>query len=158
LKRLVTDYTFDPAAHTVTFNGYAAVDLRGLIIITNVTRNIIVYSFADMESPYSLGGAAATNIVTLDYDTTKMVASDKLQIYYDDVEADAAFFGGVGQDQRMDWDINGNLVYMGQNATAGVAEADTNWRISKLTWTNGNLTRIEGPLTGSWTDRVAIAW
>jgi len=158
LKRLVTDYTFDPAAHTVTFNGYAAVDLRGLIIITNVTRNIIIYSFADMESPYSLGGSAATNVVTLDYDTTKMVASDNLQIYYDDVEADAEFFGGVGQDKRMDWDVSGNLVYMGQNATAGVAEADTKWRISKLTWTSGNLTRIEGPLTGSWTGRAAILW
>jgi hypothetical protein len=100
LKRLVTDYTFDPIAHTVTFNGYATVDIRGLIIITNVTRNIIIYSYADLESPYSLGGTSATNVVTLEYDTTKMAAADNLQIYYDDVAADSDFFGGVGQDKR----------------------------------------------------------
>lgn len=159
MKRLITDYTFDPVARTITFDGYAAVDLRGLIIITNVTRNIVIYSYADMESPYSKGLATvALNVVTLAYDTSKMLSGDKLQIYYDDAKADAAFYGGIGQDQRLDWDSSGNLIYMGQNSVAGAAAADTEWRVSKFTWTGANLTRIEGPLVGSWTGRAALSW
>jgi YD repeat-containing protein len=142
----------------VTFNGYATVDIRGLIIITNVTRNIIVYSYADLESPYSLGGTASTNVVTLEYDTTKMAAADNLQIYYDDVAADSDFFGGVGQDKRFDWS-GSDLIYMGQNATAGASEDNTEWRVSKFTWDgSGNPIRIEGPLIGSWTGRAALGW
>ena len=159
MKRLITDYTFDPAGRTLTFNGYAAVDLRGLIIVTNVDANVVIYSYTDFESPYSLGGSAAGNVVTLNYDTTKMGAADNLQVYYDDAAADAAFFGGVGQDQRLDWDASNNLIYMGSNTVPGAAEASSTWMVQKFTWdAGGNLTRIEGPIAGSWTGRAVIVW
>jgi hypothetical protein len=151
----VTDYTFDPAAHTVTSTGYAAVDLKGLIIITNVTRNIIIYSYADMESPYSLGGSAATNVVTLDYDTTKMLAADELQIYYDD-----GTYESIGRlDKRLDYDVEGNIIYLGTHSDVIASEDDLFWYISKFGYdVLGNITRIQGPLTGSWTGRAGLGW
>lgn len=154
MKKLITDYTFDPAVRTVKLNGYAVVDLRGLIIITNVTDNIIIYSYADIESPYSLGKAtAATNVFTLGYDTTKMSASDNLQIYYDDVVGDENW-----KDQRFDYDISNKLIYRGVNIGHDAAVAGTDWFVWKFTYVGENVTRIEGPLVGSWTGRASIAW
>jgi hypothetical protein len=80
MKKLISNYTFNAAARTVALNDYAAVDLEGLLLITNVTDNIIVYNFADPTR----GGGINSNVITLAYDTTTMSNSDALQIYYDD--------------------------------------------------------------------------
>jgi hypothetical protein len=156
VKKLITNYTFSPSARTVTFNGYATVDLRGLIIITNVDANVVIYSYTDLDSPYSLGGSAATNVVTLNYDTTKMGASDKLQIYYDDqsAESDAASSG----DQRYEYNADDNVIYSGTHSLQDADPDDLNWMVSKYTWdASNNCTRIE-TLVGSWTGRALLGW
>ena len=86
MKRLVgTDivggYIFDPAAKTVTFTGLQyTITLANILLITNTTANTIIYNFAD-----STNGAVsfASNVLTLDYNTTSMNATDALQIYID---------------------------------------------------------------------------
>lgn len=83
MKILITDYTFDKTAKTVTFTKLTSVDLSKLLLITNTTSNIIIYNFA---SP-AKGGTVATNVLTLTYDTTAMANTDKLQIFYDDTQA-----------------------------------------------------------------------
>ena len=80
MKTLVTDYAFNASAKTVTLNGFTSIDLEKLLVITNVTDNIIVYNFADATK----GGTVASNVLTLTYDTTSMSNTDKLQIWYDD--------------------------------------------------------------------------
>lgn len=80
MKKLISNYTFDPAARTITFNDYSSVDLQGLLLVTNVTANQIIYNFADP----CYGGGVNGNIVTLTYNTVGMAATDALQIYYDD--------------------------------------------------------------------------
>lgn len=80
MKTLVTNYTFNASAKTVTFNGFTSIDLEKILVITNVTDNIIIYNFADSTK----GGTVATNVLTLTYDTTSMSNTDKLQIWYDD--------------------------------------------------------------------------
>jgi len=74
-------YTFNPTAKTVTFSGLSQqVTLANILLITNVTANIIIYNFAS-----STTGAVSfvNNVLTLDYDTTSMSATDVLQIYID---------------------------------------------------------------------------
>jgi hypothetical protein len=86
MKRLVgTDivggYIFDPAAKTITFTGLQyTITLANILLITNTTANTIIYNFAD-----STNGAVsfASNVLTLDYNTASMNASDVLQIYID---------------------------------------------------------------------------
>lgn len=80
MKVKVINYTFDASAKTVTFTDYSPVLLNSILLITNVTDNIIIYNFADATK----GGTVATNVLTLTYDTTSMDDTDKLLIYYDD--------------------------------------------------------------------------
>lgn len=73
-----------------------------------------------------------------------------------------AILGGIFHDNRYDWDTDGNLIYLGSHeyhnpATSGLDDADY-WDIWKLTWTSGNLTRMEGPLRGNWDSRTTLAW
>ena len=86
MKRLVgTDivggYIFDPAAKTITFTGLQyTITLANILLITNTTANTIIYNFAD-----STNGAVsfASNVLTLDYNSVSMNATDALQIYID---------------------------------------------------------------------------
>jgi hypothetical protein len=86
MKRLVgTDivggYIFNPAAKTITFTGLQyTITLANILLITNTTANTIIYNFAD-----STNGAIsfASNVLTLDYNTASMNATDALQIYID---------------------------------------------------------------------------
>ena len=74
-------YTFNPTAKTVTFSGMSQqITLVNILLITNVTANTIIYNFAS-----STTGAVSfvNNVLTLDYDTTSMSATDQLQIYID---------------------------------------------------------------------------
>lgn len=82
MKKLITNYTFDASAKQVTFTDYATISLEQVLLITNVTDNVIIYNFA------STGGTVATNVLTLDYNTTSMDDTDDLQIFYDDPNYD----------------------------------------------------------------------
>jgi hypothetical protein len=77
----VGSYVFTPASNTITFSGLTqAIALQNFLLITNTTANTIIYNFAD-----STTGAVSfnNNILTLDYDTSAMASTDKLQIYVD---------------------------------------------------------------------------
>jgi hypothetical protein len=86
MKRLVgTDivggYIFDPAAKTVTFTGLQyTITLANILLITNTTANTIIYNFAD---PTNGAVSFASNVLTLDYNSVSMNATDALQIYID---------------------------------------------------------------------------
>lgn len=83
MKIIVDNYTFDASAKTISFDDYAAIDLDNVLLITNVTSNVIIYQF---NKP-SKNGTVATNVLTLNYDTTAMADGDNLQIFYDDPKA-----------------------------------------------------------------------
>lgn len=82
MKKLLTNYTFDPTTGQVALLDYTAVAQESLLLITNVTRGTILYNFADPTH----GGSVAGNVVTLTLDLTGlgMSSGDALQIYYDD--------------------------------------------------------------------------
>jgi len=80
MKKLMTSYIFNAASHTVTFPQLVSLDLQNLMLITNVTAGVIIYNFADSAND----GVSSGNILTLDYNTSSMNNSDRLQIIYDD--------------------------------------------------------------------------
>jgi hypothetical protein len=79
MKALLETYTFSPSTRQVTFITTQTITLERLLLITNVTTNQIIYNFADPNA----GGTIINNVLTLNYNTTSMFASNKLQIYID---------------------------------------------------------------------------
>lgn len=86
MKKLVTDYTFNALSKTITLNGFTSIDLEGLLLVTNVSTNQIIYNFADP----ALGATVSSNVLTLTYDTTAMLNTHALQIFYDDATSPAS--------------------------------------------------------------------
>jgi hypothetical protein len=80
MKKLITKYSFSAADKTVTLLDYTTLKLEGVLLITNVTDNVIIYNFADATK----GGTVSGNVISLDYDTATMDNTDSLQIFYDD--------------------------------------------------------------------------
>ena len=81
MKTLVTNYTFSAAAKQITFTDYPSLKLDQILLVTNVTDNVIIYNFADPTA----GGTLAGNVLTLLYNTTTMSNTDRLQIFIDDL-------------------------------------------------------------------------
>jgi len=87
---LETTYTFTPSTRTITF---PKVILRErLVLITNVTTNQVIYNFSDpnlratsYSTSTSTAGVENTTLV-LNYNTSSMSSSDKLQITIDEYE------------------------------------------------------------------------
>lgn len=86
MKRIAA-YTFDASEKKVTFTEYAAIELKRVLLITNVTggetyQGTIIYNPFDAAK----GGTAATNVLTLEYDTdgAGMDDTDDLMVIYDD--------------------------------------------------------------------------
>lgn len=86
MKVLFENYSFDATAKTVTFNTTDTITLEQLLIITNVSTNKIIYNFADPNA----GGYISNNTLVLNYDTTTMSSSDKLQIFLDNTAIPAS--------------------------------------------------------------------
>lgn len=86
MKIKISNYAFNKTSKQITFNDYTSIDLDGILLITDVTTNKIIYNFADPL----LGGTVTGNVLTLTYDTSSLSDTDKLLIYYDYAEEYAA--------------------------------------------------------------------
>jgi len=95
MKKRLANYTFDASAKQVVFTDVNPIVLAGILLITNVTDNIIIYNFADP----ALGGTVATNTLTLTYDTGSMDDADKLMILYDDAVETVTVTGALTDTQ-----------------------------------------------------------
>ena len=89
-----TAYTFTPSTKTIVIPRY--IPREKLILITNVTTNTVIYNFSDptltatsfstQAGQATWGGAGGTTTIVLNYNTTTMNATDKLQIMIDEYE------------------------------------------------------------------------
>ena len=89
-KRLIFDYTFDPANDKITVDGNVAT--RRLLLITNVTRNIVLFNFADTTKKVlsrTYDNTYETTSFVMQYDCAAMSATDEIQIF---IEEEAAKF------------------------------------------------------------------
>ena len=104
---LEADYHFDPVAKTVHID-QRWIRPERLMLITNVTKNIVIYNFSDPALGFTnwerlgneLAGIAQDDDVspnmigtqvTLKYNTAAMDATDLLQIYVDDASQSVTF-------------------------------------------------------------------
>jgi len=86
-KQYKGNITFDASAQSIVLDGNIQRD--SLLLITNVTDNIIIYNFADSNtalSAYSFSSSTNKTTLTLGYDTTSMDDTDTLQIFVEDAE------------------------------------------------------------------------
>jgi hypothetical protein len=84
---LETGYTFTPSTKMVVIP--RTIQRERLILITNVTTNQVIYNFSDSNlkaTTYTVSGATDTTTVVLNYDTTGMSSTDKLQIIIDEYD------------------------------------------------------------------------
>jgi len=85
---LDTQYTFSPSTKTLTVpNRY--IPQERLLLITNVTQNQVIYNFSDPSlkaTSYvtSMNGATGTTTIVLNYNTTTMSSTDKIQVVVDE--------------------------------------------------------------------------
>lgn len=85
MKAFITPtYTFTPGASGVgtveiTTAGFS-LDIKRLVAIINQTQGVVIYATASPALKYT---NVVGNVVTLNYDTTGMLAADKLQIIYE---------------------------------------------------------------------------
>ena len=84
-------YTFTPSTRTIVIN--KAVPRERLILITDVTSNIVLYNFSDTSltaTSYTIStdasGSTTTTTIVLNYNTTALASTDKLQIIVDEYE------------------------------------------------------------------------
>lgn len=128
-----TDYIFNATNRTITFSN--TITLDQLLLITNVTRNIVVYNFADNL----LGASLTGNVLTLSYNTSSMSSTDVLQIFVEESDATSLVNSTVPAKVQM----------------AGFKDTDGNSQYGKLTENDavatGNAMRKfrDGFITGS---------
>lgn len=79
MKTQIKNYTFNSSTKQISFTDYTTIRLDSILLITNVTDNIIIYNFANQ----SLGGTVLGNVLTLTYNTISMDSGDSLQIFYE---------------------------------------------------------------------------
>ena len=82
MKTLIKNYTFNASAGTISSSRF--LDLESILLITNVTDNVIIYNFADN----STGGSLSGSTLTLTKDCSAMSDSDDLQIFIDEPNTD----------------------------------------------------------------------
>lgn len=80
MKRLIENYTFNPATKQIIITDNENITQEKMLLITNMADGVIIYNFADNNTR----GTIQSNIITLNYDTTTMDSSDKLQIWVED--------------------------------------------------------------------------
>jgi len=86
---LETGYTFTPSTNTIIIP--RVIPRERLILITNVTTNTVIYNFSDSNlkaTSYTVSTSSGTNTTTvvLNYSTTSMSSTDKLQIIVDEYD------------------------------------------------------------------------
>lgn len=87
MKQVITKYVFNPALRTITFPQHDSLDLGRIALVTNVTTGQIIFQFNDVTK----GGVVAGNVLTLNYNTDAMNATDSLRIDYEAVGGDPVF-------------------------------------------------------------------
>ena len=103
---LDTQYTFTPSSKTITIP--RVIQRERLLLITNVTTNQVIYNFSDSTltaTSYTItqgtNSVSPVTTLVLNYNTTSMSSTDKLQITVDEIaeafEPAEAYIDPVGK-------------------------------------------------------------
>lgn len=59
---------------------------------------------------------------------------------------------------KLDYDVDGNIVYRGVNSDAKADDALETWSICKITYDSGNPIQMEYRYKVAWADRAILDW
>lgn len=83
MKKLITGYSFSSNSGIVQLTQYSGLVLENFLLVTNVSKNKIIYNFADSTAGGYITGVG-NNSIKLNYITSGVMAdSDRLQVFYD---------------------------------------------------------------------------
>jgi hypothetical protein len=88
MKQLISNYSYNTVAKTVTLSDFTTVRLDRLQLITNVTTNAIIYNFADSSVATA---TVSGNVITLS--AAPGSNTDKLMVIYDAASGDPTYDG-----------------------------------------------------------------
>jgi len=80
MKTNIINYSFNKTTKQITFKDFTLINLEGIYPIVNTTVGQVIYN----PTKGVFGGTTADNILTLNYDTSLMLNTDKLMIFYED--------------------------------------------------------------------------
>lgn len=90
-----TYYTFNPTTNTITVP--RVIKAERLMLITNVTKNTVIYNFSDPNTGYvsitqdnTIPNRPGT-VIVLEYNCSSMLSTDKLAIVYDEMAETVTF-------------------------------------------------------------------
>jgi hypothetical protein len=137
----IDNYVFDKTAGTITFSDYTSITIERVVMVINVTDNVIIYNFAGSGK----GGTVSGNVLTLAYDTSTMSDTDNLQIIYDDNQASSLIETMVNLKQMFRSMVHPAWVDRGSNRVreTAIIESGTVTTVTTVT-TCGTLTNIDG--------------
>lgn len=95
MKQIIPNYSFNPAAKTVTFTDFVAIERKRILLVVNVSVNKIIYNFA------ASGGTVVGNVLTVTFDTTTMNSGDELMIQYETKTGDPDYSRSDAGDAAM---------------------------------------------------------
>jgi hypothetical protein len=84
-KKLAHNYVFTPSTDTIVLDGM--IDRERLLLITNVTDGITMFTFNDTVNgilSHSVNRQTRKTTIVLNYDCALMSATDKIQIFWED--------------------------------------------------------------------------
>jgi hypothetical protein len=84
-KKLAHNYVFTPSTDTIVLDGI--VDQERLLLITNVTAGVTMFTFNDTVNgilSHSINTQTRKTTIVLDYDCALMSATDKIQAFYEE--------------------------------------------------------------------------
>lgn len=120
MKQIITNYSFSVSAKTITLSDFGSshpVDLKRLYLITDVTTNKILYSFAD--STVSSASISSYNVITLSALQGGESNGDSLQVVYEVLSTDPTYEVPLLPSNAAQ-ETGGNLATIATN-TAGLA-------------------------------------
>jgi len=90
MKTIITQPIFNPGAQTLDFSTFPGFDIVNLYAVINTNDSTIIYATALTGKGYT---SVVGDLVTLEFDTSSMSASDDLQVLYDDPNATVQIIG-----------------------------------------------------------------
>lgn len=139
---IVQSYTFapgDPGAGTITVTG--TLNLEDFGVITNVTKNSVIYDPAEGQAGATVAYGAGTTILTLEQSTTYCDPADKLQIVVLPELVDGKVPVDIGT--NIDVTIENTSIEVSNDAGNPIPVSDAG---GSLTVDSPNLTSIDGKL------------
>jgi len=138
MKRLIQNYTFDKTAKTITILGEQNITLDKMLLITNISKGIIIFNFADATQKASILG----NVITLTYDTSLMANDDILQIWIEEIEVPLIDLGLIARF------LKNTFKFVSFDATSNLRVVPSGGSVSTVTTANVGFGDLGKPSSG----------